>query len=349
MEIKVNGIKYELKDKYLIKSGGEGTIYTLKFGSEIKCVKIYFSDKRTTFNERKIFTLINKFEALRLGNIENDLAYPEALAYDALTNRFCGFVMKFFDSHTPVAELLFSKNANSYGSSDYYDEDIIQFVDNLFHYLRILHRVGIILGDINPENILINRNTNNPAIVDMDSCQLGNFYSTTHRKDYFDPSVKIDGYGKNKYFIYSTESDILSLSIIAYELIVGSNPYFFQTRITTGTHYKREAKLSFLDYSINHATNPHLATHDVFRNSLYFSSLERLEFLRINHFEIFSFFKAIFVDEKRYYFYYKKKKEIIIKKRSGKTSVQEVELLAQTKEDPKEVELFLKQFHLPIF
>src|SRR5688572_25179187 len=106
MKVKIKGVEYALGEP--IKFGGEGEIYTINYDNQIKCIKLYYPDKRTSFSERKIITLINKFEALQFGNIEKNLAYPEIPVYDALSNKFCGFVMKYFGNHTALVEITYS-------------------------------------------------------------------------------------------------------------------------------------------------------------------------------------------------------------------------------------------------
>ena len=64
-------------------------------------------------------------------------------------------MMKYFGNHSQISELKFSNNHYNYGSTEIYDDDIFKLCDNLFFYLKILHKAGIILGDVNPENILI--------------------------------------------------------------------------------------------------------------------------------------------------------------------------------------------------
>ncbi len=344
MRIIVNNKEYSLGEPILF--GGEGDIYTLNYDGSIKCVKVYYYEKRTSFNERKILTLISKFHRFNLSGIEDHIAYPELPIYDASTGKFCGFIMKYFDNHINLTDLKFSNNTLTYGETNYIDTDILKIVDNLFFYLMIFHKLGIVLGDLNPENILVDKGTLLPAFVDVDSVQVGSFYSNTKRSDYIDPTVKIDGFGKSKYFIYSIDSDIFSLALITYELILGAKPHFYQTVTPTETNYKKSIDLSLLDFYLSNTEKITKHNHVIRENELYKAVKARLEYLKENHSYIFFYFKSIFTERKRYYFHYLQKRIVNIQRKNGETNVTEVELITQSKADPEELTLFMEQFKL---
>jgi serine/threonine protein kinase len=343
MKVLINNNQHYLGEP--IKFGGEGDIYLIEIGGEKKCVKVYYPEKRTPYNEKKIYILINKFKKISFGGIEKYLGFPEFPVYD-LNKNFCGFLMKYFPDHYQLSELKFSNNNLNYGNERIYDDDsIFKLCDNLFFYLKILHRAGLILGDINPENILID-SALTPCIVDFDSVQVGSFYSNSHRKDYIDPSVRVDGNGQHKYFIYSTDSDIYALAIIFYELIVGPLPHYFATTDPRDSFYKKSIDLSFLDYYLNNKSKilSHGLTLD--NNIANESFAKRLHFLQEFHPNIFNYLKSVFSEGKRYYFYYKQNRPINVHKKDGVLEFNEVELITQSKEDPNELELFMKQFDL---
>lgn len=344
MEVLIEGKRYRLTD--LNKGGGEGDLYTVHFDGALKCVKIYEIEKRTSFNERKIIALINRFKRISLGGIENYIGYPEIPVYHPATKKFCGFLMKYFAYCIPVSELKFSSNHLTYGGTNLGDEDMLKLFDNLFFYLKVLHKAGIILGDVNPENILVNKTNLTPAFVDFDSVQVGSFYSSSRRPDYIDPLVKIDGHGNHKYFIYSTDSDIFSLSIIFYEVMLGTKPNFFQTTTPTETNYKKNIGLSYLDYFIKNDTKIQFHQLQLEINKSHDAFNERLEYLKEYHSNVFNFLKSIFADSKRYYFYNKFVRAVNIQKKQGVTEFAEFELIEQSKADPEELELFMNQFDI---
>lgn len=346
MKILINGNEYELKD--LNKFGGEADLYAVEYEGEEKCVKIYYPEKRTAYNERKALTLINKFDQVSLGGIEESIAYPEIPVYDLLDNKFLGFMMKYYPypKYIPLFELKFSNNTLTYGETMLNDLNVFKLFDRLFLYCRILHKAGIILGDINPENILVDSVTGTPVLVDFDSVQIGSFYCNTRRNDYVDPTVKVDGHGRYKYFIYSTNSDIFTLSLIFYETVVGSKPHFFQTTEPAETNYKKSIGLSFFDYFTNNENKIVRHSLQLEKNKTYDALMERLRYLEVNHPRTFSFLKSILVQNKRYYYFFGQLAKVHIGRKNGRLEFKEVELLSQSKEDPDELRLFIEQFNL---
>lgn len=345
MKVLINNKEFQLTD--INKFGGEGDLYTVDYLGEKKCVKIYNPEKRTPFNEKKIFILINKFKRISFDGIENHLGYPELPVYDS-NKKFCGFMMKYFGNHSQVSELKFSNNHYNYGNTELHDEDVFKLCDNLFFYLKILHKAGIILGDVNPENILIDKTNLTPCIVDFDSVQVGSFYSSSYRKEYIDPSVRVDGNGKHKYFIYTTDSDIYSLATIFYELVVGPKPHFYTTTDPTDTFYKKSIDLSFLDFYLDNTDKIKEHNYQLQEDKDFVAYKERLQYLQEFYPNIFNYLKSIFSEGKRYYFYYKQNRPVNIHKKDGVLEFNEVELITQSKEDPDELELFMKQFELRI-
>ena len=128
--------------------------------------------------------------------------YPELPVYDSQLSS-SSFLMKYFNSHSNLFDnkytLIFS-----FRNEEINDDKAIAIISTLFAYLEVLHRAGFILGDINPDNILLDKSFM-PAIVDFDSAQLGTYYSNTKRQDYIDPSIAL----------MVTEENILSTQRIA--------------------------------------------------------------------------------------------------------------------------------------
>lgn len=345
MKVIIDNKEYTLTD--INKFGGEGDLYTVNYLGETKCVKVFYPEKRTAYIEKKIFTLINKFKRISLCGIENYLGYPDLPVYDA-NRKFCGYMMKYFGNHSQISELKFSNNHFNYGNTEFHDDDIFKLFDNLFFYLKVLHKAGIILGDVNPENILIDKNNLSPCIVDFDSVQVGSFYSSSNRKEYIDPSVRVDGNGIHKYFIYTTDSDIYSLSTIFYELIVGPKPHFYTTTDPTDTYYKKTIDLSFIDFYLNNEDKIRKYEFKLREDKEYLAYEKRLQYIQDYYPNVFIYLKSIFSEGKRYYFYYLHNRPVNIHKKDGVLEFKEVELITQSKDDPDELELFIKQFDLQI-
>ena len=342
MNIKIKSKNYTVVETG--KGGREGEIYTILNFDDSKAVKIYEEEKRTPQTQRKVSAFINKFRNINLGGVEKFVAYPELQIYDSETRQYLGFLMKYFNNHLPFFQNSYDLNQKSFKNTSI-DDDIAEgIISTLFAYLEVLHKAGIILGDINPENILLVENFM-PAIVDFDSAQLGTFYSSMHRIKYIDPSVRIDGVGRNKHFVYTIDSDIYAMAIVCYEFIIGIHPYFFQTTVATDTDYKKRNGICFIDFLENNKEKTNEFDFDIVKNPAFEATKERLNEINTYKPDLYNFFKMIFSNDERYYFgkirFYINKRKIV-----DEHDNLNIELLPQSKEDPVELEVFMNQFNI---
>ena len=327
--------------------GTEGEIFILADRGKTKCVKIYEPYKRTPYLEKKVLSLIQKFSQLSLGKVDSQIAFPEALVYDTKSRKFCGYVMKYFENHQQISKFSYDFNTFSYGESQRDDDFFISIVDLLFAYLKTLHKAGIILGDINPQNILISKK-GIPALVDIDSAQIGTFHSSSQRKDYKDPKVQTDGFGTNKYFVYSSDSDIFSMGIIAYELIVGANPFYYQTSPISDSYYKKEQDISLLDYIFNTQTKSTMNNYKIIKNNFYYATMQRLFNLTEQYPKFTNHLKETFIHSKRAYFSLIDREDFQISFKKFKHIKSVENVIVSSKSDPEELTHFMEQYKISI-
>ncbi|MBL8080454.1 MAG: serine/threonine protein kinase [Anaerolineales bacterium] len=348
MKILIKNQEYELQD--IGKFGREGEIYSIKGYSSSKLAKIYDDERRTAYTERKVTAIINKFRSLHWGGLEDFVAFPEFPIYEAESRKFCGFLMKNFSVHSDLFDNRYDLRRSVFKNEKLDDSMAVSVVVTLFTFLQALHKAGFILGDINPDNILLEAESFVPVLIDFDSIQLGTFYSNTNRQAYIDTSVRADGYGSKRHFIYTTDSDIYALAIVCYEFIIGIHPYFFQTSIPTDTEFKKARELSMLDYVENNVSKTSGFGFNIFENPAYWAALHRLQKIKDSHKELYKFFREVFVENRRKYFSTKESKyyKLGTKEIDLEDDVQAGDLLPTTKEDPDELELFMKQFGLSL-
>lgn len=342
MKIIIENKTYEITETG--KFGREGEIYSVNHCGFPKAVKVYNTEKRTDFLERKILAMINKFNSLNLSGIEDFIAYPEMPIYDPDDGGFCGFLMKIYDQHHGLYDLKYDLKTKKY-KTQISQNEALNIIIKLYTYLNALHRAGFVIGDVSPDNILLDKNLN-PVIVDFDSAQLGTYYSTTTRMDYIHPAVRRDGVGRNKYFIYTTESDIFSLSVICYEFVIGVHPYFFATSEVTDKRYKKDIGLSLMDYIEGNTQKISRHGLGIYKNNIYDATVRRLDEVRKAMPDLYNYFKLIFVSGETGYF---KPNAIKVKQEDTKKNISaEHNLIPQSKQDPPELELFIKLFQIKI-
>src|SRR5262249_9105578 len=110
------------------------------------------------------------------------------------------------------------------------DTAAIGFVYELFSLLDQLHQSRIILGDINPGNILCDTARHRPVFLDIDAAQIGGFACWSTHDSYNDPQLRTRGKATNGTFTFDFGTDTFALAVVCFELLVGARPY--QLRIT---------------------------------------------------------------------------------------------------------------------
>lgn len=166
-----------------LKKGGEGAIYHLQ-GDDTSLAKIY-SQKKTPQELRalreKLQIMINlRMQIYQQGQLV--LSLPQDLLEDQ-QGRFVGFIMPKVVNHKSlkVATRPSERKALLFGDS-YTWKQSIATAYNLACMVRTLHKFGIVLGDMNTNNILVDPHAH-VTLVDCDSFQLrsqtGKLYKCT--------------------------------------------------------------------------------------------------------------------------------------------------------------------------
>lgn len=156
----------------LFDSGGEGEIYELdqKF-----LAKIYYPDIINDERRFKVLSLCTSFSD-NINHFGTDsFAFPQEPAYEDEENfeHVSGFSMSYFKDCSDLNDMCFDLlHLNDFQTQHGYKFDDTKAVDliyNIFSVVDRLHKSRIILGDVNPGNILYNRNSGLPVIIDLDS------------------------------------------------------------------------------------------------------------------------------------------------------------------------------------
>lgn len=163
--------RYELENK--IGSGGEGTIYSIKCISN-SVAKIYFDSKlqgtQRTFLKEKIETMIDQPVRAYVNNVLY-VAWPQDVLFDA-NGLFVGYIMPkvnskyhiFAASRERERVMLFPK---------YTWKTAVTVAYNLATAVKIVHDSGAVIGDMNPNNIMIDNN-GLITLIDTDSFTIKN-------------------------------------------------------------------------------------------------------------------------------------------------------------------------------
>lgn len=343
MNITINNHTYELKEEAKAFAGGEARIFLM----EEQCLK-YFFDKvlRNPSKQKKVLLLCDKYQELSGKDGFQHIGIPKYPAFNHDT--FIGYTMDFFKNSGTITEFQYRLLKNQYSKNSFDDKTALSVIKQLFKSLQLVHNHKIILGDINPENILINNSTFQSFIVDVDSAHIGNYPCIAGLKHYRCPVVDQMGENSDNSWSYSMSSDIYSLSFICFELFVGINPFTPPVDPIIDLGQAKREDISYLSFH-HKKTTKHKVYH-LENKMLYKKVFERLDHLKKNYPDLYQHFLNVFFYKKRTYYGHQVSKKQVHKKRHthkalgvrpvrGYTPVRE-------KSDPLEFGLFLKQYKI---
>jgi serine/threonine protein kinase len=101
----------------------------------------------------------------------------------------------------------------------------LAFIYNIFEAVDQLHAARIILGDVNPRNILYNPATKLPVFIDLDAAQIGNFPCLTTLDLYNDPALEHGPKTLAGGYVFDTGTDIFALAVVCFEFWIGFRPH----------------------------------------------------------------------------------------------------------------------------
>lgn len=146
----------------ILGEGGEGCVFNVS-GVPDSVVKVFDAEHRTWHRQEKLTLLLSR------GFEREGIAFPSSL----ITNRkgeFVGYAMPRATGKELQATVMrparFKKTYPSWTKADLVDV-CISFLDKVAY----LHSLNILLGDINPKNLMVDENKN-VWIIDADSWQL---------------------------------------------------------------------------------------------------------------------------------------------------------------------------------
>ena len=201
-------------------SGGEGEIYKLS-GENGYVAKIYYPKYRT--DERH-----NKLKAMLLTDYNKlpECAWPVSVLYD--DSGFCGFIMRSMTGYIGLIDFYVYDNRSKYTWAQY-----VTVAMNIAAVVSSLHELGHVVGDLNPNNILVDTKSCKVAFVDTDSYHIKSKQGTLYpcvvaTPDFSAPElqgVDFQKLEKNK-SVFNTNTDNFSLAILIFRILMnGVHPF----------------------------------------------------------------------------------------------------------------------------
>lgn len=183
-----------------IARGGEGKI----IDADTEVAKIYLPGIKAITEEK-----FNDLSELK----SSIFVKPEMLLYDS-KHVIVGFLMKKVPTdHFPILSLFNKTFCVREGITDKVKENV---AEKLVDAMKFAHSKGIIIGDFNPYNILVNKQ-GSVYLIDVDS------YGTPHSKHTGVMFDEVRDYLYNG--IVNKESDYFALSVIVFNLYTYVHPF----------------------------------------------------------------------------------------------------------------------------
>ncbi|KPA09102.1 Serine/threonine protein kinase-related domain protein [Candidatus Magnetomorum sp. HK-1] len=205
--------KVKLTD--IIDSGGEGVIYKTEI-EDIVC-KIYNKDKLTTLKEKKLKRMASKNVRIK------GVCWPIDIAYNT-KNNFVGYFMEQASGHS-LQKSVFIKPLLEKKFPEWNRTDLITLVITILNKIKRLHKLNVIMGDINPNNILF-KDPKTVYFVDVDSYQIENFPCPVGTVMFSAPEIQGSSFNT---FLRKQEHEIFAISTLIFMILFpGRSPYGHQ-------------------------------------------------------------------------------------------------------------------------
>lgn len=200
--------------------GGEGRL--VEIIGQADCVAKLYNEAPDTELEEKLRIMIG----MNNSQLRQFCAWPQQLIRsDASNGPVAGFVMPYFRDAMQLRDLLIPSD-RTFHFPQLNWKDLVQLAENLAKAVAIPHSFGLAIGDLHPENIMVNQ-TARPLLIDCDSWQIPSphkvFRRQVLREDFTPPELqgvdfsKIDG---------TPNHDAFALAIMIFNcLFPGQNPF----------------------------------------------------------------------------------------------------------------------------
>ncbi|QHA11698.1 hypothetical protein GQR99_16040 [Cereibacter sphaeroides] len=146
-------------------AGGEGQVYELVGDGRV--AKIYHADQLSANRIAKLQLMASR-EVSRRG-----ICWPEQLVY-ASKGAAVGYVMQRAHGH-PLQKSLFVKPLLAQRFPQWQRQNLVNVCISFLEHLQYLHALNVLVGDINPMNVLVDGDGTSVFIVDADSYQVEGF------------------------------------------------------------------------------------------------------------------------------------------------------------------------------
>ncbi|UBF26615.1 hypothetical protein K9N68_00960 [Kovacikia minuta CCNUW1] len=186
MDVYVNGKKIRADPKRAIGKGGEADVFDIGQGKALKLFKQpHHPDYQGLPNEQQTARDRLQLQQQKLPqfprNLPDRVIAPEELAKDKASKIIYGYTMPFLNG----TEILLRYGERSFRQAGISQQQVVQIFQDLHDTVSKLHFAGVVIGDFNDLNVLIEGTK--AYLIDADSFQFGAFPCQMFTARFVDP------------------------------------------------------------------------------------------------------------------------------------------------------------------
>ncbi|MBW4619948.1 MAG: hypothetical protein KME17_11415 [Cyanosarcina radialis HA8281-LM2] len=188
MDIYVSGKRIRLQPSQSIGKGGEADVYHIGGGKAVKVFKPpEHPDYRGSPDQQQAAgdRLAEHQQKLRSfpKNLPNRVIQPENLATDRSGKQILGYTMPLLSN----MQVLLKYSDRSFRQAGVSNQIVVDLFRDLHQTVTGIHQAGVVIGDFNDLNVLVNRTE--AYLIDTDSFQYGTFLSRVFTARFVDPTL----------------------------------------------------------------------------------------------------------------------------------------------------------------
>lgn len=197
-----------------ISEGGEGCVYKTSKSKDI-VAKIYFDKKLTSHKQSKIDCIIDS------GLSIDGVCFPTTHLYNS-KGVFVGYLMPKAEGKKLDISVFKGERGMERCFDSWTREDLVSLAISILSIIKKIHESGILIGDINGSNILVNSPTE-VYFVDTDSFQINDYPCPVGTMEFTAPEIQGKDYNS---FLRTIGNENFAIAVLLFRIMMfGLNPY----------------------------------------------------------------------------------------------------------------------------
>ena len=197
-----------------ISEGGEGCVYKTSKSKDI-VAKIYFDKKLTSHKQSKIDSIIDS------GLSIDGVCFPTTHLYNS-KGVFVGYLMPKAEGKKLDISVFKGERGMERCFDSWTREDLVSLAISILSIIKKIHESGILIGDINGSNILVNSPTE-VYFVDTDSFQINDYPCPVGTMEFTAPEIQGKDYNS---FLRTIGNENFAIAVLLFRIMMfGLNPY----------------------------------------------------------------------------------------------------------------------------